>query len=37
MVFNATFNYISVIFWQSVFFVEENTLPGENNWPTASY
>ena len=30
MVFNATFNNISVLSWQSVLLVEENGLPGEN-------
>jgi hypothetical protein len=33
-VFNATFNNISVISWQSVLLVEET---GENNWPAASF
>jgi len=30
MVFNATFNNISVISWRSVLLVEENGVPGEN-------
>jgi hypothetical protein len=30
-VFNATFNNISVISWQSVLFVEETAVPGENH------
>jgi hypothetical protein len=30
MVFNATFNNISVISWQSVLLVEETGVPGEN-------
>ena len=34
MVFNATFNNISVILWQSVLLVEET---GENHQPTASH
>ena len=34
MVFNATFNNISVISWQSVLLVEES---GENQWPVASH
>jgi hypothetical protein len=34
MVFIATFNNISVILWQSVFFVEKT---GENHWPAASH
>jgi len=29
MVFNATFNNISVISWQSVLLVEEAGIPGE--------
>jgi hypothetical protein len=29
MVFNTTFNNISVISWQSVLLVEETTVPGE--------
>jgi hypothetical protein len=31
MVFNATFNNISIISWQSVFLVEETGVPGENH------
>jgi hypothetical protein len=34
MVFNATFNNISVISWQSVLLVEETR---ENHWPVASH
>ena len=30
MVFNATFNNISVISWQPVLLVEETRVPGEN-------
>jgi hypothetical protein len=30
MVFNATFNNISVILWGSVLLVEETEVPGEN-------
>jgi len=37
MVFNATFNNISVISWQSVLLVEETRGPGENHWPVASH
>jgi hypothetical protein len=37
MVFNATFNNISVIFWQSVLLVEESGVPGENHRPVASH
>jgi hypothetical protein len=31
MVFNATFNNISVISWRSVLLLEETGVPGENN------
>ena len=37
MVFNATFNNISVILWQSVLLAEETRVPGENQWPVASH
>jgi hypothetical protein len=30
MVFNATFNNISVIWWWAVLVVEETGVPGEN-------
>ena len=42
MVFNATFNTISVISWRSVLLVEETGVPGENHrtatrhWQTLS-
>ena len=36
MVFNATFNNISVISWWSVLVVEETGAPGENHRPVAS-
>jgi hypothetical protein len=36
MVFNDTFNNISVISWRSVFLVAENGGPGENHRPVAS-
>jgi len=36
MVFNATFNNISVISWQSVLLVEETGGPGENHRPVSS-
>ena len=36
MVFNATFNNISVISWRSVLLVEETKVPGENHRPVAS-
>ena len=37
MVFDATFNNISVISWRSVFLVEETWVPGENHRPVASH
>jgi hypothetical protein len=37
MVFNPTFNNISVISWQSVLLVEETEIPGENHRPVARY
>jgi hypothetical protein len=37
IVFNATFNNISVIWWQSVLLVEETGVPGENHRPAASH
>jgi len=37
MVFNATFNNISVISRLSVLMVEETGVPGENRRPTASH
>ena len=37
IVFNVTFNYISVISWRSVLLVEETGVPGENNRPAASH
>jgi hypothetical protein len=33
MVFNATFNNISVISWRSVLLLEETGVPGENHRP----
>ena len=36
MVFNTTFNNISVILWWSVLLVEETGGPGENHRPAAS-
>ena len=35
MVFNATFNTISVISWRSVLLVEETGVRGENHRPAA--
>ena len=37
MVFNATFNNISVISWQSILLVEETGVPGENHRPVTSH
>jgi hypothetical protein len=37
VVFNATFNTISVKSWRPVLLVEENGVPGENHWPVASH
>jgi hypothetical protein len=37
LVFNATFNNISVISWWSVLLVEETRVPGENHWPASSH
>ena len=37
MVFNSTFNNISVISWRSVLLVEETRVPGENNWSAVSH
>ena len=36
MVFNATFNNISIILWQSVLLVVETRMPRENHRPVAS-
>ena len=37
MMFNATFNNISVISWRSVLLVEETRVPEENYRPAASH
>ena len=37
MVFNVTFNNISVIWWRSVLLLEETWIPGENHRPAASH
>jgi hypothetical protein len=37
MIFNATFNNISIISWQSVLLVEETGIPGEKHPPAASH
>jgi hypothetical protein len=35
--FNATFNNISVISWQSVLLMEKSGVPGENKQPAGSH
>jgi hypothetical protein len=37
MVFNTTFNNISVISWRLYLLVEETGEPGENHQPVASH
>jgi hypothetical protein len=37
MVFNATFNNISIILWRLFVLVEETGVPGENHRPAASH
>jgi len=37
MVFNATFNNMSVILWSSVLLAEEIGVPGVNHRPVASH
>jgi hypothetical protein len=37
MVFNTTFNNISVISWRSVLLMGETGVPGENHRPVASH
>jgi hypothetical protein len=37
MMFNATFNNISVISWRLVLLVEETGVPGENQRPSARH
>ena len=37
MVFNATFNNISVILWRLILLVEETRVPGENHRSAASH
>jgi hypothetical protein len=37
MVFNATFNNISVISWRSVLLVEETGVLGDTHWPVSSH
>ena len=37
IMFNATFNNISVISWRSVLLVKETGVPRENHIPATSY
>ena len=37
MVFNTTFNTISVLSWQLVLLVDDTGVPGENYRPAASH
>ena len=37
MLFNATFNNISVISWRSDILVKESGVPGENHGPVVSH
>ena len=37
IVFNATFNNISLISWRSILLVEETGVPGENHRPGAGH
>ncbi len=37
MMFNATFNNITVISWRSVLLVEESEVPVENHRPVTSH
>jgi len=37
MVFDATFNNISVILWRSILLVEDTGVPGENHRPATSH
>ena len=37
MVFNITFNTISVTSWRSLLLVEETGVPGENHRPVGSH
>ena len=37
MVFNDTFNNISILLWRSVLLVQETGGPGENHRPVASH
>jgi len=37
MVFNVTFNNISVISWWSVLLMDETGVPWKTHWPTTSH
>jgi hypothetical protein len=37
MMFNATFNNISVILWRSILLMEETGVPVENHRPVTSH
>ena len=37
IVFNATFNNISVMLWRSVLLVKKTWVPKENHWPVTSH
>jgi len=37
MVFNVTFNNISVLSWMAVLLVDETGVPGENHRPAVSH
>jgi hypothetical protein len=37
IVFNATFNNISVLYWRIILLVEETRVTGENHQPAASH
>ena len=37
VIFNATFNNISAISWQSILLVEETRVPRENHWPATGH
>jgi len=37
MVFNSTFNNITVISWPSALLVKETGVPGENHWRATSH
>jgi hypothetical protein len=37
MFFNAIFNNISAILWQSILLMDETGIPGENHRPSAGH